>query len=67
MQFLKETIEVPSQIKKISSEPSGKGHTSPGKNVAGKVFLSKYEILISYQASVATYGMVLVITSVTLN
>ena len=40
--------------KKLSSEPSGKGHTSPGKNVAGKVFLSQYEMSISYQASVTT-------------
>ena len=28
------------QIKKLS-EPSDHGHTSPGKNAAGKVFLSK--------------------------
>ena len=42
------------QIKKSSSEPSGKDHTSPGKNVAGKVFLLEYEMPISFQASVAT-------------
>ena len=37
-----------SQIKKLSSEPSGKGHSSQ-KNVAGKVLLSKYEMLISFE------------------
>ena len=42
------------QIKKLSSEPSRKGHTSQGKNVAGRVFLSEYEMPISFQASVAT-------------
>ena len=41
--------------KKIFSEPSGKGHTFPGKNLAGKVFLSKYEMPISVQATVATF------------
>ena len=42
------------QIKKSSSEPSGKDCTSAGKNVAGKVFLLEYEMPISFQASVAT-------------
>ena len=41
------------QMKKISSEPSGNGHTSRGKNVAGKVFISEYEMPISFQVSVA--------------
>ena len=35
--------------KKLSFETSGKGHTSPGKNVAGKVSFSEYEIPISFQ------------------
>ena len=43
-----------SQIKKISSEPSGEGHTFPGKNAAGNGFLSKYEISIGFVASVTT-------------
>ena len=43
-----------SQIKKLSSEPSGKGHTSPGENVAGKVFLLEYKMPVSFQESVAT-------------
>ena len=43
-----------SYIKTFSCEPSGEVHTSPGKIVAGKVFLSKYEMPISFQASVAT-------------
>ena len=34
--------------------PQGKGHTSLGKNVAGKVFLSEYEMSIIFQASVTT-------------
>ena len=43
------------QIKKISYHLNpGKGHTSPGENVAGKVFLSEYKMPISSQASVAT-------------
>ena len=41
-------------MKKLSSEPSGKGHTSPSKNVAGKILLSEYEMPISFQGSVAT-------------
>ena len=32
------------QIKKLPSEPSCKGHTSQGKNVSGRVFLSEYEM-----------------------
>ena len=43
-----------SHIKKLSSEPSGKGYTSPGKNIAGKEFLSEYEMPISFRASMAT-------------
>ena len=43
-----------SHIKKLSSEPSDKGHTSPGKNIAGKEFLSKYEMPISFRACMAT-------------
>ena len=43
-----------SHRKKFSSVPSGKGHTSLDKNVAGKDFLSKYKIPISFQAFVAT-------------
>ena len=40
--------------KKLSSEPSGKGLTSPGINVTGKDFLSECEMPISFQVSVAT-------------
>ena len=40
--------------KKLSSEPSGKGHTSPSENVAREVFYSEYKMSISFQASVAT-------------
>ena len=43
-----------SHIKKLSSEPSGKGLTSPSKNVTGKDILSEYEMPISFQVSVAT-------------
>ena len=44
------------QIKKIIfwTLSSGKGHTSQGENVAGKMCLSEYKIPISFQASVAT-------------
>ena len=60
------------QIKKLSSESSGKGHTSPDKYVAGKGFFSKHEMPISFQASVTpsqdnffeilcNYGMILII------
>ena len=45
-------IQNTSLIKKLSSETSGKGHTSPGKNVAEKVSFSKYEMSISFQARV---------------
>ena len=41
--------------KTLSSKSSVKGHTSPDKNVAGKVFLSEYEMPMSFQASVATF------------
>ena len=41
------------KVKKISSKPSGKGQTSPGENVTGKVSLSKCETPIIFQASVA--------------
>ena len=44
MQCPKDTLE----------EPSGKGLTSPGRNVTGKDFLSEYEMFISFQANVAT-------------
>ena len=40
--------------KKWSFEPSGKGHISPGENVAGKAFISEYKMPISFRASVAT-------------
>ena len=33
---------------------SGKGHTSPGKNIVGKGFFPKHEMSISFQGSVAT-------------
>ena len=32
-----------SKIKRISSEPSDKGHTFQGKNATGNGFLSKHE------------------------
>ena len=41
------------QIKKISFWTL-KRHTFPGKNLAGKVFPSEYEMPMSFQASVAT-------------
>ena len=47
-------IEIYHILKKLSSAPSGKGHTSPGKNVTGKDFLSEYEMPISFQVSGAT-------------
>ena len=55
MQCFKDILKMHLYIKKIFSEPSGKGHTFPGKNVAGKVFLSKYEMPISFQATMATF------------
>ena len=41
-------------LDKLSSEFSGKDYTSPGKNVAGKIFLPICEMPISFQASMAT-------------
>ena len=41
------------QKKKKSFKPAGKGHTSPGKNVAGKVFPLEYEMPMNFQVSVA--------------
>ena len=35
-------------------KPQVKGHTFPGKKVAGKVSFSKYEMPIIFQASVTT-------------
>ena len=54
MQCPKDTLEMHHTYKKLSSELSGKSHTSPGKNVTGKDFLAEYEMPISFQASVAT-------------
>ena len=44
-----------SQIKKLSSETSGKDlPTSPGKNIGEKVSFSELEMLITFQASLTT-------------
>ena len=53
MHCLEDTLKI-HQSKKMSSKPSGKGHTSPGENVTGKVSLSKCETPKIFQASVAT-------------
>ena len=52
MQCPKVALEIHYKQKKISSEPAGKGHTSPDKNVAGKVFPLEYEMPMNFQVSV---------------
>ena len=52
---MKGHVQNTSQIKKLSSATSSKGHTSPGKNVAGKISFSEYEMPINFQASVTTF------------
>ena len=53
MQCPKVALEIHYKKKKKSFKPAGKGHTSPGKNVAGKVFPLEYEMPMNFQVSVA--------------